>query len=134
MGKHRDVIIDGHSLEYAFGEQSPLARIYELGGSVLLLGVDNLNNTSLHLAEYRADYAGKQEVMAAAPMMVDGVRRWMEFSDYNWNSDDFTELGVDFGRETGLIASGLVAASAAQLIPQREIVDYAVKWLERKRT
>ncbi|KHL91631.1 aminoglycoside 3-N-acetyltransferase [Paenibacillus sp. IHB B 3415] len=133
-GKHRDVIIDGHSLEYAFGEQSPLARIYELGGSVLLLGVDNLNNTSLHLAEYRADYAGKQEVMAAAPMMVDGVRRWMEFSDYNWNSDDFTELGVDFGRETGLVASRLVAASAAQLIPQREIVDYAVKWLERKRT
>lgn len=30
-GKHRDVIIDGHGLEYAFGERSPLARIYELG-------------------------------------------------------------------------------------------------------
>lgn len=30
-GKHRDVIIDSHGLEYAFGERSPLARIYELG-------------------------------------------------------------------------------------------------------
>ncbi|QUL55445.1 AAC(3) family N-acetyltransferase [Paenibacillus tritici] len=133
-GKHRDLIIDGHGLEYAFGEQSPLARIYELGGSVLLLGVDHLNNTSLHLAEYRADYDGKQEVMAAAPMMVDGIRQWVEFSDYNWNSDDFAELGLDFGKETGLIATGLVAGSRAQLIPQREIVDYAVKWLERRRT
>jgi aminoglycoside 3-N-acetyltransferase len=101
---------------------------------VLLLGVDNLNNTSLHLAEYRADYAGKQEVMAAAPMTVDGARQWVEFSDYNWNSDDFAELGGDFGRESGRTASGLIAASPALLIPQREIVDYAVKWLERKRT
>lgn len=133
-GKHRDVIIDGHSLEFAFGEQSPLARMYELGGSVLLLGVDSLNNTSLHLAEFRADYAGKQEVMAAAPLRVDGVRQWVEFRDYNWNSEDFAQLGEDFGRETGQIAFGRVAASAAQLIPQREIVDYAVKWLERKRT
>ena len=101
---------------------------------MLLLGVDSLNNTSLHLAEYRADYAGKQEVMAAAPMMVNGARQWVEFSDYNWNSDDFAQLGEDFARETGQTASGLIAASAAQLIPQREIVDYAVKWLERKRT
>lgn len=45
-GKHRDFIIDGHGLEFAFGEQSPLARIYDLHGSVLLLGVDSLNNTS----------------------------------------------------------------------------------------
>lgn len=132
-GKHRDAIIDGHGLEYAFGEQSPLARIYELGGSVLLLGVDHGNNTSLHLAEHRADYAGKQEVMAGAPMMVDGVRQWVEFKDYNWNSDDFAELGADFSRETGRIVSGQVAASAAQLVPQREIVDYGVKWLEQHR-
>lgn len=133
-GKHRDAIIDGHSLEYAFGEQSPLARIYELGGSVLLLGVDHGNNTSLHLAEHRADYAGKQEVMAGAPMLVDGVRQWVEFKDYNWSSDDFAQLGADFGRETGRITSGYVAASAAQLVSQREIVDYGVKWLEQHRS
>ncbi|WNS41797.1 AAC(3) family N-acetyltransferase [Paenibacillus sp. MMS20-IR301] len=132
-GRHRDFIIDGHKLEYAFGEHSPLARIYELGGSVLLLGVEHLNNTSLHLAEYRADYPCKQEVMAAAPMLVDGARQWVEFSDYDWNSDDFAELGREFDQDTGLILHGKVAASAAQLVPQREIVDYAVKWLERKR-
>lgn len=132
-GKHRDVIIDGHGLEYAFGERSPLARIYELEGSVLLLGVDHGNNTSLHLAEHRADYAGKQEVIAGAPMLVDGVRQWVEFSDYNWNSDDFAQLGADFDKETGRIAKGFIAASAAQLVPQREIVDYGVKWLEHRR-
>lgn len=132
-GKHRDQIIDGQALEFGFGEHSPLARIYDLNGSVLLLGVDNVNNTSLHLAEHRASYAGKQEITAGAPMMVDGVRQWVEFRDFNWNSDDFALLGKEFGQETGQIAHGKVADSAAQLIPQREIVDYAVNWLERKR-
>lgn len=95
--------------------------------------MDHGNNTSLHLAEHRADYAGKQEVIAGAPMLVDGARQWVEFRDYNWNSDDFAELGADFDKETGQIAKGIIAASAAQLVPQREIVDYGVKWLERSR-
>lgn len=132
-GKHRDEIILGHELEFAFGEHSPLARIYELNGSVLLLGVDSLNNTSLHLAEFRAGYAGKQEVTAAAPMTVSGAREWVQYRDFNWDSEDFAELGEEFARETGLTVRGNVAASAAQLIPQRELVDYAVGWLEQKR-
>ncbi|MGN7764709.1 aminoglycoside N(3)-acetyltransferase [Paenibacillus sp. 22594] len=132
-GRHRDEIIDGHALDAAFGEQSPLARIYDLKGSVLLLGVDSFNNTSLHLAEYRAEYAGKQEVTAGAPMLVNGARQWVEYRDYNWNSEDFAAIGEEFGQETGQITYGKVAAAAAQLIPQHELVDYAVKWLEHKR-
>ncbi|WP_019913913.1 aminoglycoside N(3)-acetyltransferase [Paenibacillus sp. HW567] len=132
-GRHRDVIIDGHAQEYGMGERSPLARIYDLNGSVLLLGVDSFNNTSLHLAEYRAEYSGKQEVLAGAPMLVDGVRQWVEFKDYNWDSEDFARIGEAFGQETGRITYGKIAAAAAQLIPQREIVDYAVKWLGRNR-
>lgn len=132
-GRHRDEVIEGHELEYAFGESSPLARIYDLNGSVLLLGVDNLSNTSLHLSEHRADYAGKQEITAGAPMMVDGTRQWVEFKDYNWSCDDFAELAGDFQHETGCITYGTIAAAAAQLIPQREIVDYGVEWLKQKR-
>ena len=33
-----------------FGERSPLARVYDLDGRVLLLGVGHGNNTSLHIA------------------------------------------------------------------------------------
>ncbi|MNI65113.1 Aminoglycoside 3-N-acetyltransferase [compost metagenome] len=66
-------------------------------------------------------------------MLVSGAREWVQFRDLNWNSDDFAEIGEDFDRETGLTAHGNIAASAAQLIPQRELVDYAVDWLARKR-
>lgn len=110
-----------------------MARIYDLGGHVLLLGVGNLNNTSLHLAECRASYAGKKETLGGAPIMVDGVRQWVEFKELDWDSDDFVQLADQFGQETGLITYGQVASATAQLIPQREIVDYAVNWMEQNR-
>ncbi|XXY65448.1 AAC(3) family N-acetyltransferase [Sorangium sp. So ce291] len=51
-----------HSLSYDLGEGSPLARIHELDGWVLLLGVGRGNNTSLHLAEHRAGFHRALEV------------------------------------------------------------------------
>ncbi|OBZ10551.1 AAC(3) family N-acetyltransferase [Bacillus sp. FJAT-27264] len=133
-GKHRDQIVDGHELDCGLGEHSPLARIYDLNGSVLLLGVENLKNTSLHLAECRASFPSKQEIVSGAPMMVDGNRQWVEFKELDWESVDFVALAAQFQEDTGRIALGQVAAARAKLIPQREIVDYAVRWMERNRT
>jgi len=52
-GREAQVIIANHSLEFSLGETSPLARIYERDGWVLLLGVGHGSNTSFHLGEYR---------------------------------------------------------------------------------
>jgi len=123
-----------HGLEYGLGEGSPLARIYELDGWVLLLGVDHSVNTSLHLAEYRACYPGKTEVAGGAPILVGGHRRWKRFSDINISSADFARLGRDFTRRhSGLVRAGRVGLARAQLFPQRACVDFAVRWMERHR-
>jgi aminoglycoside 3-N-acetyltransferase len=123
-----------HALEYGLGEDSPLARIYELDGWVLLLGVDHSVNTSLHLAEYRAVFPEKQEVTGGAPVLVGGHRRWKRFNDINISSADFAKLGRDFTRRhSGLVRTGKVGLARAQLFPQRACVDFAVRWLERHR-
>ena len=53
-GQHAVFITARHGLDDSLGEQSPLARIYDRDGYVLLLGVGYSNNTSFHLGEYRA--------------------------------------------------------------------------------
>ncbi|NNJ09006.1 AAC(3) family N-acetyltransferase [Chloroflexales bacterium ZM16-3] len=126
-------VTSGHTLEAGLGEGSPLAQIYALGGYVLLLGVGHANNTSLHLAEHRATYPGKRSIRAGAPMLVGGERRWVTFDDLDWNDDDFPAIGADFARETGLERSGAVGAATALLMPQRQMVDYAVEWMQRNR-
>lgn len=69
-------ILKDHSLEMCFGERSPLARLYDLDASVLLVGVGHESNSSFHLAEYRANWPSKKTVAEGAPILVDGERRW----------------------------------------------------------
>jgi aminoglycoside 3-N-acetyltransferase len=132
-GRHAELITAGHQRPYGFGETSPLARVYDLDGRVLLLGVGHGNNTSLHLAEYRAALADRRDKTSGAPVLLDGQRQWVEFPDLDWDADDFPALGADFTRDTGLVRAGKVAAATALLMPQRALVDYGKGWIERQR-
>jgi aminoglycoside 3-N-acetyltransferase len=125
-------VVEGHSLAYGLGEGSPLARVYDLDGQVLLLGVGHANNTSLHLAEHRAEFPGKQEAVQRAPMVVEGERRWVEFADLDLNDDDFPEIGEAFARDREL-TRGPAGAGEAMLMSQRALVDYAVEWMAAHR-
>lgn len=131
-GKHKEYIVQDRHYDYAQNGQSPLGRIYEKDGWILLIGVFHDNNTSLHLAEYKADYPTKKIIRNGMPVMENGVRQWKEFPDVEIDCDDFARLGQDFeaGHE---VIKGKVGKAECRLIRQREIVDYAVKWMEEKR-
>ena len=131
-GKHARQITDDHALFPLFGARSPLARVYNLDGWVLLLGVQHNRNTSLHIAEERAQIP-HEIAHCGSPMMVDGVRQWVTWEDIDWDDSDFVELGADFARETGLQREGKIAHADALLMPQRTLIDYAIPWLERHR-
>ena len=134
-GPQASYIINNHSLAYGFGEHSPLARIYDLNGFVLLLGVEHSSNTSIHLAEYRADFPTKRVVQDGAPISQAGARTWTTFEDINVDASDFDHLGADFLRsdEGKLIQHGKVAIANCQFMPQRAVVNFAVDWFETNR-
>lgn len=132
-GPHAKTITDGHSLHSSLGEQSPLAHLYDLESWVLLLGVGHGNNTSLHLAEHRADFPGKRAHTNGAPIMVDGQRQWVEIKEINYNDEDFEKIGAEFARETGLQREGKIGQADAILFPQKPLVDFAVTWMETHR-
>lgn len=132
-GAHAQDIVSGHELGNGLGECSPIANIYNRQGWVLLLGVGHENNTSLHLAEHRASYSGKKAVECKAPITRDGMRQWIGYMDLDYESADFGRLGADFGRSGGEIHRGKIAGADAMLMPQRQLVDYGVQWLEQHR-
>ena len=128
-------IINNHALAYGFGERSPLARIYDLHGSVLLLGVDHSSNTSIHLAEYRADFPSKRVVQEGAPISQADSRVWTTFEDIDVDDSDFDRLGEDFLRSNAgkVVQRGKVGSADCQLMPQRAVINFAVDWLEKNR-
>lgn len=128
-GAHAEQITAVHSLEMSLGEQSPLARVYDLAGHVLLLGVGHLNNTSFHLAEVRT----KQPIcQQGAPILENGRRVWKWYTDIDYDSDDFGEIGLDFEREE-LVQIGRVGMAESRLFSQPTAVDFATHWLKKNR-
>jgi aminoglycoside 3-N-acetyltransferase len=132
-GKYAKKITRNHKLEFDLGEQSPLAKIYDLEGQILLLGVTHSNNTSLHLAEYRSNYYGKRFQSQGSSIMEKGKRKWVVWKELNHNPDDFEEIGKDF-ENLKQYKPNKVGLADAYLLSQREMVDYAVHWMEDNRT
>ena len=131
-GKHAKFITNDHHFSTDLGEKSPLARIYDLDGQILLLGVNHSNNTSLHLAEYRSDFSGKKSTSNGAAMMLNKKKTWVVWEGLDIDSEDFEQLGKDFESINGYLP-GKVGLAEARLISQRAIVDYAVQWLKENR-
>jgi aminoglycoside 3-N-acetyltransferase len=131
-GPHRDFLLDGHSLDDGLGESSPLARLCDLHGFVLLLGVGHENNTSLHLAQYRAAGFDARREEVASPMMIDGVRQRVTFTELVMDADDFVELGAAFERDTKVTNMSSVGMATARLMPVVDLVDYATRWLKEQ--
>ncbi len=115
----------GHTLAFGLGEGSPLARCYDLDADVLLLGVGHGNNTSLHLAETRSGAVGT--VTRGAPVLVDGVRRWVTFEDFDIDADDFVAAG-EAVTAAGLERTGPVGSGTARLLSQPALVDVSIHW------
>ncbi len=62
IGQNAEFLTRNAPFSHPFGTESPLARLHQLDGDVLLLGVDNRVNISLHLAEIWADVPYIQRV------------------------------------------------------------------------
>jgi aminoglycoside 3-N-acetyltransferase len=123
-------ITSNHSLSHSLGENSPLARIYELDGWVLLLGVDYLSNSSMHLAEYRAGHPVNKPSKCGAPILVDSRREWVVYDDIQFNEQVFPEIGKCFESETNAVKRGKTAMAESRLFRQRAVVDFTVEWLK----
>ena len=132
-GKYAELITKNHELSADLGQDSPLARIYELDGHILLLGASHENNTSLHLAEFRSDYFKKRYKLNGSAILVNNKRQWTEWEELELNIDDFEQLGKDYESKINYIP-GKVGIADASLLSQREIVDFAIEWFKENRT
>ena len=124
-GPQAEAIVGHHPLNNALDDASPLGRLYELHARIVLIGVGHENNTSLHLAEHRADYAGKQSMSAGVAMLVDGVRRWVTYDDLDLDESDFPDIGAAYAAAGGdhvVVPLGFGQITACSM---PKIVDFA---------
>jgi aminoglycoside 3-N-acetyltransferase len=133
LGPRAEYLVADHALTEDTGDRSPLGKLYELDGHVLLLGVGHGNNTSLHLAEFRAKYPGKHALRTGSAMLVNGQRRWVAYETLDTDAGDFGEIGDAFDRAHD-VPIQQIGGAQVRFFRQRPLVDFAVAWMEQNRT
>lgn len=131
-GRYAQYLTEHHDLSDIFGDSSPIGRLYELDGYVLLVGVGYDKNTSLHLADVRAEYPGKHMVMESSAIRLEGKRIWKSYETLAVDGEDFSAIGEAFER-TGAVRHVPLGNGMLSLMRQRALVDFAVKWIEENR-
>jgi len=131
-GKHAKFITKNHLVSPVFGNDCPLSKIYNLKGEVVLLGVNHGNNTSLHLAEFRANLPNQPKEIQGAAMNVDGIRKWVEWEDLIYDDDDFVKVGETYEKSINYIP-GKVGQATCKILPQHDLIDFAINWFKKNR-
>ena len=132
LGPEAEFLMADHRVEYDVGDGSPIGKLYELDGHILLLGVGHGNNTSLHMAEFRAEWPGKPYVNTGSAMLINGERQWVTYEALDIDDDDFEQIGADYEAQHP-IKKGKVGNADVRFLKQRPIVDFAVEWMEQHR-
>lgn len=98
-----------------------------------LIGVGHANNTALHLAECRALGAMAPRIRDGAPLLVDGRRRWVEYSHIDFDESDFVMLGDAYSVAGGAETRASLGAAEIRRLPMPEFVNFATAWIAEHR-
>lgn len=131
-GKKADSVISSHSLDFPFGENSPLARAYDLNASLLLMGVPYDTMNSWYLSAYRSKWSQAHVEECSAVIQENGKRLWKKYKDHQRKHDDFEQIGRDF-EASKKVKAGLIGHAESKLMSQVEAVDFATAWLNQHR-
>ncbi len=125
-GPHAQDICRPHPLAPPHGPDSPVGRVHDLDGQVLLLGVNHSANTTVHLAETLAGVP--YEVEHPCVVEVDRTPRTVMIPETDHCCAGFEQLDR-WLRERRLQREGPVGNATARLARARDVVAVAVEHL-----
>jgi aminoglycoside 3-N-acetyltransferase len=127
-----------HPLQYGYGPGSPLAKLCQAGGAVLLLGAPLDTVTLLHYSEHVAAVPGKRLARYKVPLLQNGQRIWVDVEEYNtgigivdWEGGDYFPIIVGEYLAAGHGLAGTVGAARSYLFDAADLHRFAVAWMER---
>ncbi len=137
LGGEAEWFTTDHALDYGYGPQSPLGKLVEAQGKVLMLGAPLDTMTLLHHAEHLADFPDKRILRYEAPILVDGETVWRWFEEFDTSEppdglpDDYFATIVGEFLATSRGKRGKIGAANSVLVPADAMVAFGVDWLER---
>jgi aminoglycoside 3-N-acetyltransferase len=124
VGARAQAIAADQPLHFALGPGSPFARLADLDGRILLVGVGHNRNSFLHSAETLVPH--RRLKLRRFPVLCGGERIWCETLDVGDDNDvHFPVVGEEFERHARTAAT-TVGGARVVLLSARQFVPFAV--------
>lgn len=128
LGLNAEYFTSEHELEASEGLNSPIGKLYQRNGWILLIGVNMTKCSAIHLAEYMADLDYlKDTKMTVLAGKVDGKNLWVKLKKYPDKSDCFDRIEHDF--DSMLFKSLRLESGKLTLFRLRPIIDLVLEKL-----
>lgn len=142
IGARAEWITADHPRNHPYGPGSPLAKLVDAAGRVLMLGAPLETITLLHHAEEVAAVPDKKIVRFSTPVKTDAGVEWIEVEDIDTThgalpyervvgARDSFEVIAEEALAIGIGTRGAVGESTSYLFPARNLVAFAVDWIEK---
>jgi aminoglycoside 3-N-acetyltransferase len=126
LGKAAALLTSSAPFHYPLGSDSPLARLHNTDGWVLLIGVGHEVNSSIHLAEVWANAPYTHNRFARVKT---GANAYTSMQGEPGCSDGFVNIELVL-RQARLMRRGYVGNAPCRLMRQRELVSMAIAMLK----
>ena len=94
--------------------------------------MDYDKNTSIHLADVRAEYPGKHNSTEHSAILENGKRIWKAYDTLFVDGEDFIQIGEAF-EAVHPVRKVSLGNAVIRFMKQRDLVDFAVEWIEKNR-
>jgi aminoglycoside 3-N-acetyltransferase len=141
IGRQASWLVSDQPDDFPQGAGSPLAKLVEAEGQVLMLGAPLSTITLLHHSETLAEGREKRFVTYRMPVLVDGRTEWRTYRDIDTTArgafpyeDFFAEDAFEvIGREAlaaGCGRTGLVGSAVSYLFEASALTRFGIEWIE----
>lgn len=141
IGARAGWVTGGQDRDAPYGPRSPLGRLVEADGQLLLLGAPPTALTLLHYAESIVDLPDKRRVRYELPVRRGSGVVWETFTDLDTSgaalpyervvNGDLAQFVTEVVTDAGLGTFGRVGAAECWLVGARDFTDFAVSWLTK---
>lgn len=133
IGSRAEWMLNNHALNYGLGIGSPLEKLCDVGGKVVLIGSDLDAVTLLHYAEAITPIPDKKIVHIRVPLFRSGERQWLDIEEYNsstgirdWPDRFFAEIVQKYLQHSSTAPHGLIGQATTYVLHAKELVEFAV--------
>ena len=131
VGPRAEALLTPHPADFPHGPDSPVGRVLEFDGQVLLLGVNHDANTTVHLAESLAGVRYRRPKHVTVLRDGDPMRVDYEEIDHCCERFQLVDEWLDSAR---LQTKGRVGHAEARLMRSRDVVDQVLRRLQLDET